>query len=77
MSSLLQLQFEGFRITSLAHAKPLLKINFRHKFFISEPIFKIFAAFFKGMAVPAQYDGSLFVFSSPQFPQTSHRAIQF
>ena len=46
-TDLLDFQFKGVWITSLAHAKCLFKMIFGHNYFISEPIFKLFVALFR------------------------------
>ena len=49
-----------FWITSLAHAKCLLKCFFGHNYFISEPIFQLFVARFKTHGL--QKDGMVIFF---------------
>ena len=59
-TDLLDFQFKGVKITSLAHAKCLFKMIFGHNYFISERIFKLFVALFRTHEL--QKDGMVIVF---------------
>ena len=71
---MLDFQFKGVWITSLAHAKCLFKMVSVHNYFISEPIFKSFVALFRTHEL--QKDGMV-IFFLWCFRKVRFRKMQF
>ena len=70
---MLDFQFKGVWITSLAHAKCLFKMIFGHNYFISEAIFKLFVALFRTHEL--QKDGMVIFFVVFQKSEVSKNAV--